>query len=306
MVMSPTISALINNPAPDDTSNRKKVIKHSLIEFFATGGFIYLGTLAAVSTGTKLGDGDDVARVFPIAFAFGITIMCLVYAIGHITGGHMNPGVSLLMYFQRQMSLKKMVCYWFAQLLGGLAASGLVWASVSNYSSNPPFLLGSTTLDDNISAGNGFLLEMLGSFFFYFVISQTALDKTGIATTSFPAIPIGFSLVVVHICLVPFTGCGVNPARTFGPAMVLCTMASSDECANAVGDWWWIYYVGPFVAAFLVAEITHLVNWDVEDRKYETANIGDMEDEEDPFVGGEEDQFVGGEEDQSVGDEEVE
>jgi glycerol uptake facilitator-like aquaporin len=112
----------------------------------------------------------------------------------------------------------------------------------------------------------------MGSFFFYFVVSQTALDKNGtLAKTSFPAIPIGFSLVVVNICLIPFTGCGVNPARTFGPAMVTC-MSPDGNCEGAVGDWWWIYFVGPFVAAFLVAEITALINWDVEDeKKYEVA-----------------------------------
>lgn len=125
----------------------------------------------------------------------------------------MNPGVSLLMVLKRQMSWKKMGCYWIAQLLGALLGSSLVWGCSSGMSgetsritgeyTRPPFLLGSTTLDDIISTGNGFLLELMGSFMFYFVISQTALDKKGIATTSFPAIPIGFSLVVVHICLIP-------------------------------------------------------------------------------------------------------
>lgn len=279
-----SILALIKNPAPDDSSNIKKLIKHSLIELCATTVFVYFGTLSAVSTGTKLGGGSgsgaDVARIFPIAFSFGITIMCLVYSIGHITGGHMNPGVSFLMFLQRQISLNKMLPYWLVQLTGSLLASSLVWASVTSLAGsekgedryhNPPFELGSTTLDSKISSSNGFLLELMGSFFFYFVVSQTALDKNGIAKTSFPAIPIGFSLVVVHICLIPFTGCGVNPARTFGPAMVTC-MSPDGNCEGAVGDWWWIYFVGPFVAAFLVAEITALINWDVEDeKKYEVA-----------------------------------
>jgi glycerol uptake facilitator-like aquaporin len=105
-----------------------------------------------------------------------------------------------------------MLCYWVAQLLGALLASSLVWGSSSGLEGEdkygdaydrPPLLLGATTLDSLISVGNGFLLELLGSFFFYFVIAQTALDKKGIASTDFPAIPIGFTLVVVHICLIP-------------------------------------------------------------------------------------------------------
>lgn len=189
----------------------------------------------------------------------------------------MNPGVSLLMFFQREISLLKMAGYWLAQLTGALLGSYLVWGSVSSLAGEskgdgtferPPFQLGSTTLDEKISSGNGFLLELMGSFFFYFVISQCALDAKGISKTSIPAIPIGFSLIVVHICLIPFTGCGVNPARTFGPAMVTC-WSSTGNCAEVVGDWWWIYYIGPFIAAYLVAEVTNLMNWEVDvDEEY--------------------------------------
>eukprot|EP00557_Chaetoceros_sp_GSL56_P003552 CAMPEP_0176488992 /NCGR_PEP_ID=MMETSP0200_2-20121128/7031_1 /TAXON_ID=947934 /ORGANISM="Chaetoceros sp., Strain GSL56" /LENGTH=379 /DNA_ID=CAMNT_0017886065 /DNA_START=907 /DNA_END=2046 /DNA_ORIENTATION=+ len=284
-----SILNIINNPAPDDTFNRKKLAKQSLIEFCATTVFIYFGTLSAISTGTKLGDGtgigQDVARIMPIAFTFGITIMCLAYSIGHITGGHMNPGVSFLMFLHRQISFTKMIFYWMAQFSGSIVASALVWGSTSNLGEvsygggsnsdgaslmypNTPFLLGSTTLNDKISVGNGFLLETMGSFFFYFVISQTALDERGIAKSKFPAIPIGFSLVVVHICLIPFTGCGVNPARTFGPAVMTCMVASANgvagDCEAAIGDFWWIYYVGPLMAALLVVEVSSLMHWDVE------------------------------------------
>lgn len=111
------------------------------------------------------------------------------------------------------MSWKKMFCYWGAQFLGAIVASSLVWGASSGISGKdsyatevydrPPFLLGANALDPVISAGNGFLLELMGSFFFLFVISQTALDKKGIALTNFPAIPIGFTLVIVHICLIP-------------------------------------------------------------------------------------------------------
>ncbi len=288
-----SILALINNPVPDDVSNKKKLIKHALIEFVATTVFVYFGTLSAVSTGTKLGggsgEGADVARIFPIAFSFGISIMCLAYSMGHITGGHMNPGVSFLMFLQRQISLPKMIAYWLAQLSGAMVASSLVWASITSLSNadkgddgtynNPPFQLGATTLDTKISPGNGFLLELMGSFFFYFVISQTALDSNGIGDTNLPAIPIGFSLVVVHICLIPFTGCGVNPARTFGPAVVTC-MSPDGDCDAVVGEWWWIYYIGPFCAAFLVAELTALINWDVDDEKYDKAKQVDAGDNE--------------------------
>jgi len=270
-----TILDIMSKPAVDDTSNRKRLIRDSLIEMLATCVFVYAGTLSAASTGHKLvneGAIDDISRILPIAVAFGVSILVLAYSIGHLTGGHMNPGVSLLMFFRRQLSFTKMLSYWIAQFTGALLASSLVWGSISDLAglakngevlyNRPPFELGATTLDEALSTGNGFLLEFMGSFFFYFVIAQTALDTRGIGQSYFPAIPIGLSLVVVHICLIPFTGCGVNPARTFGPSMVVCMTGS--RCDLVVGSWYWIYWIGPFLAAFVVAEITNLMQMEVE------------------------------------------
>jgi aquaporin Z len=172
------------------------------------------GTLSASSTQRVMitdGNKTDVAVVLPIAMVFGVSIMVLAYSIGHMTGGHMNPGVSCLMFFRRQMSFIKMISYWIAQFVGGILGASITWGCISGLQGDamldsvypkPPFNLGSTTLFDGITTGNGFLLEFMGSFFFYFVIAQTALDKRGIGSSMFPAIPIGFSLVVVHILLI--------------------------------------------------------------------------------------------------------
>ena len=208
------ILGLLKYGSPNDTANQKKLFRDAFVEFLATTVFVFNGTLAACSTGTKLvgqGATEDVARVLPIAMTFGISIMTLAYAIGHITGGHMNPGVSFLMFLRRQISFTKMCLYWIAQLVGAVLGSSITWGCINNLSGqdklgdefgNPPFFLGSTTLVPYLSSGNGFLLVFMGSFFFFFVIAQTALDKRGIATSMFPAIPIGFSLVVTHICLI--------------------------------------------------------------------------------------------------------
>lgn len=235
--------ALLSKEAPKDTSNRKRLVRDTLIEFLATTVFVYFGTLSAVSTGRKLaGQGgiEDVGRIMPIAFSFGVSILVLAYSMGHLTGGHMNPGVSFLMFLKGQLSIMKMLCYWAAQFVASILASSLVWGSVSGLTGSaknsggvferPPFLLGATTLDPSLSTGNGFLLEFMGSFFFYFVISQTALDKRGIASSFFPAIPIGFSLVVVHICLIrkysTVSSCFFhsNPGRGRCICIYICTV----------------------------------------------------------------------------------
>ena len=111
-------------------------------------------------------------------------------------------------------------------------------------------------LVDGLSAGNGFVLEFMGSVFFYTVIAQTALDKRGIANSFFPPLAIGLSLVVAHLGLIPLTGCGLNPARTFGPSMIVC-MAGNCGAVTGGDITYWIFYVAPFSAAIVVAELTH-------------------------------------------------
>ena len=174
-----------------------------------------------MATGRQLSTSfliEDISRLLPIAFGFGISIMFLVFSIGHLTGGHMNPAVSLMMVLKRQISWTRMFSYWLAQFVGAMLGASLVWGAVSGTQGithalggtvdRPPLALGATTLDPVITPGNGFILEFMGSFVFYFVIAQTALDKRGLAGSMFPSIPIGFSLIVVHLGLIPFTGCG--------------------------------------------------------------------------------------------------
>lgn len=269
-----SIFNILTKPAPDESMT--KILRDSVVEWIATTLFVFSGTLSAVSTSFTISQSEgidhkpDVAQILPIAVVFGISILALAHSIGHLSGGHMNPGVTLLMYLKRQVSLTKLICYWVSQFVGAVLGASLMWGCTSDIHENdeidrPPFLLGSTTLSPDLSHFNGFLIEFMGSVFFYFVIAQTALDKRGIATTAFPALPIGLVLIVVHILLIPFTGCGVNPARTFGPSMVVCMASSADDnCSGAVGDWYWIYFIGPFCASFVVAEITNLLELTVD------------------------------------------
>jgi len=286
-----SILNLLSNPTP--TESTKRIGRDCAIELLATTLFVYCGTGSAVAMQAS----SDDSIVLPIALSFGITITFMAYSVGHLTGGHMNPAVSLLMFLKGQMSGTKMVGYMVCQLLGAMLASSLVslttkyllllaysqvwqvFASTSGLDNDlvgsAPFNLGSNTVNEAISPFNAFVIELMGSFIFYFVIAQTALDNRGIAQTSFPALPIGLSLVIVHICLIPFTGCGVNPARTFGPSMVTC-MHSSTACDVVVQDAWWVYWVAPFLAAFLVAEVTNLMECecDEEDEDNDDTMIG--------------------------------
>jgi len=264
-----TILNLRNN-RPNES--KAKLIRDTAVEFVATTVFVYAGTLSAVSTGKQQIEqgipGFALARILPVSFVFGISIMALAFSIGHLSGGHMNPGVSLMMFFKCQIGFKKMILYWLAQFSGALFGAAIMWGSVSGLAGMempdgselavPPFNLGANgPMGPYVTTGNAFLVEFVGSFFFFLVIAQTACDNRGTGGTLFPAIPIGFILIVVHICLIPFTGCGVNPARTFGPSVVACMVGPGvcDQVANQ--EWYWVFYIAPFLASFAVAEVTY-------------------------------------------------
>jgi len=275
-------------PRPDDTANKTRLFRDTSVEFLATAVFVWAGTMSAVSTGKQQQEEGiavfGLARILPVAFVFGISIMSLAFSIGHLTGGHMNPAVSLTMYFKCKMSFTKMLCYWVAQFIGALVGAALTWGCCSGLANmefqgalvgSPPYNLGSNgPQGDFVTVGNMFLIELMGSFMFFFVIAQTACDERGTATSLFPAIPIGFVLIVVHICLIPFTGCGVNPARTFGPSMITCMYGDESKCdAVAHTEWYWVYYIGPFLAAFFVAEVTLWMEWDVDEPTEKIENV---------------------------------
>ena len=248
---------------PDDYSDKKELLRASLVEFVTTSTFVFFGTLSVVATGTWLGMGpniNDVARIVPISLTFGLSIAVLVYASAHISGGHINPAVTLMFVALQKMSWIRACAYWVAQFLGAMVGSAFVWAATSGLSvddpndaispGRPPFKLGANELSSVITAGNGFVLEFMGTFLLCLVVVQTAVDTRSPAKNMAP-LSIGLAVAIAHLCLVPFTGCGINPARTFGPAMI-DAMAG----VKTFNGSWWIYWVGPIAGSLVAAFVT--------------------------------------------------
>ena len=170
------------------------------------------------------------------------------------------------------------VYYMVAQTVGAVFASFLVWGSTSflSYDKNgaliadvfddngelisvgvPPYKLGANRIN-GINVGNGFLLEMMGTLLLCLCVLFTVKHKGSLAEgrPSAAPLPIGFAVFVSHLFLVPFTGCGINPARTLGPAIVVSI------AGNPKGAGWpqiWIYIVGPVVGSVLAAGVFHLL-----------------------------------------------
>ena len=201
-----------------------KHFRGALAEFVGMTLFLYVGTGAAISTGEQLASSAaptaaSVARVLPISFAFGMSILVQAYSFGHISGGHFNPAVTYCLFLVGECELSQLVYYFLAQFGGATLGSILLWGSVSNMSNsrgdtlnqvigNPPFALGANGLNPALSEGNGFLLEFMGTLVLCVTVVMTCLHKNGLAqgAPNLAPLAIGFSVFLAHVVLVPLTG----------------------------------------------------------------------------------------------------
>lgn len=166
----------------------KKLLRGSIAEFIGMMFFVWVGTGAVISTGEQLTlsaapTAASVARVLPIAFAFGISITVQAYAWGHISGGHFNPAVTYCLFLINEVKLVQLVCYVCAQFSGAAFASLLLWGSVSALDDgrdevgNPPFGLGANGLNPALNQRNGFVLELMGTLVLCMTVVMTAVHK---------------------------------------------------------------------------------------------------------------------------------
>lgn len=213
--------------------------------------FIGTLTLVLIGCGTAMLVGCDAASgcgYILTAFAFGLTIVGMAYCVGNISGCHINPAVSLGVLMSGGMTVKEFVGYVIAQCLGAFAGSGLLAAIFSlgevkdmtgGYGTN-----GLAGVHE--SAVAGLLVEILLTFVFVLTILGVTSKKANHG--SFGGIVIGFTLVLVHILGIGLTGTSVNPARSFGPAIVAAMDGNTAPLSSL-----WVFIVGPLVGAAIAA-----------------------------------------------------
>ena len=192
----------------------------AILVFFACGvatlsfgkGFAFSGLLGPSSMG-----------IVATALAFGLVLMGLIYAIGSISGCHVNPAVTIGALVAGRITLVEAVGYWVAQFVGGLLGALALW---SVFSGSPKYSRTITGLGADgygsasmvkIDVGHAFLVEVILTAVFIFVILSVT-SKLGNAVTA--GVAIGLTLTFVHLIGIPLTGTSVNPARSFGPALV--------------------------------------------------------------------------------------
>ncbi|MFL5951612.1 MAG: MIP family channel protein [Gaiellaceae bacterium] len=225
-------------------------LRRGFAEFVGTFALIFVGA-GSILTLTKLlepaTNGSAQASgvygsltLVSVALAHGLVIAVMASAVGHISGGHFNPAVTLGFVITRRLAPSLALVYWSVQFLGATAAALLLrWffsASVRGATN-----LGAPALGSGISVWQGVVIEGILTFFLVWVIFATAADPGG-AFKSIAGLAIGLTITFDVLMGGPLTGAAMNPARAFGPELV------SRDWSNA-----WIWYVGPFVGGAVAA-----------------------------------------------------
>ena len=204
-------------------------LRRGVAEFVGTFTLIFIGGGAGIVAGSDL---------VAVALANGLAIGIMVTNLGHISGGHFNPSITLGFLATKRITLRLAVVYWVAQFLGAAVAAAILRGFFHS------LLVGAVPHAPLFGAGKGFVLELIMTFFLVWAVWATAVDPRG-AFKSIAGLAIGLTITIDVFVGGPLTGAAMNPARAFGPELWS-------------GNWGegWIYYLGPVCGA-LVAALTY-------------------------------------------------
>jgi aquaporin Z len=209
-------------------------------ELVGTFVLVFMGCGSATLAGKYIG-------FVGISFAFGLSVLVMVYAIGGISGCHINPAISISMLASGKMNLRDTAAYIIAQCIGAVLGAAAVYAVAVG---NPAYSLAVNGLGQNgydaaspggFSMISGFVAEVFLTFIFLLVIYGSTSEAV---PKGFAGIPIGLSLVLIHLVGIPITGTSVNPARSLGPAVIVGGNALSQL---------WLFWVAPIIGGLLAA-----------------------------------------------------
>lgn len=212
-------------------------------EAVGTFWLVFGGCGAAVFAAPQIG-------FLGVALAFGLTVLTMAYAIGHISGCHLNPAVSVGLATAGRFPGAELPAYIGAQVVGGLVAAGLLYVIASGA---PEFAMASNSLAVNgygaLSPGgynlaSALIGEVVLTLMFLMIILG-ATDKR--APAGFAPIAIGLGLTLIHLIGIPLTNLSVNPARSTGPAVIVAALGGGAVAATQL----WVFWIAPIVGAVL-------------------------------------------------------
>ncbi len=179
-------------------------VRNAVAEAIGVFALVFVGVLV-------IANGADLTG---IALAHGLTIAVMVAALGHVSGGHFNPAITLGLMLGRKIDLPMAVVYWVAQLVGAIVAAILIALAADR----DVVAFGTPVVADDVNMVWAILLELVATFFLVLVVFGTVVDRR--APASVYPFAIGLAITAGIFAIGPYTGAALNPARGFGPALV--------------------------------------------------------------------------------------
>jgi len=225
----------INKPEFLNTVDMKAVVA----EYLAMTLFVMIGC------GSAMGVAKTPGWILQVALTFGLAITVLGYAIGHLSGGHINCAVTFGLYLAGQVEWFQGLCILMAQLLGSITGAVLL-SCMYPKDKDLTGSLASNAVNEGYSVVHAFLGEVLMTFLLVFVVLETAINSATVANRAVACVAIGLAVFLAHVVLIPVDGCSINPTRSFGPALLAA--CSWGKGLNAFQDMW-IFWLAPLVGA---------------------------------------------------------
>uniref|UniRef100_H3ADX5 Aquaporin-4 n=1 Tax=Latimeria chalumnae TaxID=7897 RepID=H3ADX5_LATCH len=205
-----------------------------------SGEFLAMLIFAFLSLGSTISWSENQQLVL-MSLCFGLSLATMIQCFGHISGTHINPAVTISLVCIKKLSLAKAIFYVAAQCLGAVVGAGLLYlVTPADRVGN----LGATLVNSSLSAGQGLLIEIIITFQLVFNVVASSDTKRNDVKGSI-ALAVGYSVTIGHLFAINYTGASMNPARSFGPAVIM-------------GIWdnhWWVYWVGPLMGGISAAAL---------------------------------------------------
>lgn len=217
-----------------------KATKKYYAEFFGTFVLVFIGCGSAVIAGGQIG-------ILGISLAFGLAFLSMVYAIGPVSGCHINPAITISMLFAGKINAKDSMGYILAQILGAIVAAGILWVIASDLEGYTVAQkgLGQNGYADHSPNGYGLMAALIAEIILTFIFLLVYFGSTSdSAPKGFAGLAIGVSLVFIHMVGLPITGTSVNPARSIGPAII-----AGGEALTQL----WLFIIAPIAGGILAA-----------------------------------------------------
>lgn len=218
-----------------------------LAEAIATYGLVFFGPLSVIWAVAAFGTGLSSEALIVISLGHGGAIALMVYAFGHVSGAHINPAVTIPMIITRKIGITDGIMYIVFQLIGAVAAAATLKAILPELGAKVNFATqGGPSEFLNHSVSSGFAVEAILTFFLVTVIFMSAVHKK--ASPGWHGFTIGGMIFLIHLVGVPLTGASVNPARTFGPALI-----------SGFWEFHWMYWAAPIVGGIIAGLVMNYI-----------------------------------------------